>query len=218
MENFPAGTGHGGSGRPGASTIEIMIQTTSIDHAPSAAPHPEPGHGAAKRNVAPDRPRHGTDREGRSHTESTQTVHSPASNRQKPYTQYDIIEPPFMTRRIGLYQPLKLHVGAEVATPPLYHFGRIVLPTGEIEPVGYCAAGCPGHADKDEARAHFARYLLDFGGFYCVGSLSCLPRPCAVCGRETNLCTGFMLDEAAGLGVFALCRRTQTRITFGACL
>jgi hypothetical protein len=64
----------------------------------------------------------------------------------------------------------------------LFHYTR--TNDGETVPVGYCADACPGHKTKEEAYAHYKKYLLERRTRFDVklGTLT----NCKVCDRLTE--------------------------------
>jgi hypothetical protein len=96
--------------------------------------------------------------------------------------RYGTDDLPLAVKAIRYYLPMEIYRQRNAALA-LYHYCCYVYPTNALTAVGYCAAACPGHSDREEARQHYREYLLDHYAQF-NGKLSS-PSVCSICGEKT---------------------------------
>lgn len=102
---------------------------------------------------------------------------------------------------MNYYQPRELK-DKEGKALGLWHY--TCMNDGKVWPVGYCAQGCPGHADKEGAYQHQKEYLLDTARF--DGAFVDAQRPCEICKAWTSK----FADDSSG-GKHILCDEHRNR-------
>jgi hypothetical protein len=86
----------------------------------------------------------------------------------------------------------------------LFHYTR--TNDGETVPVGYCADACPGHKTKEEAYAHYKKYLLERRT--TLHLLLGYWMSCVACGRPTGYAA-----QVGAIEVYPLCEKCMNLST-----
>jgi hypothetical protein len=86
----------------------------------------------------------------------------------------------------------------------LFHYTK--MNDGQIVSVGYCADACPGHKTKEEACAHYKKYLLERRTTLHL-ELTYWTR-CKACGRPTRYAA-----QVGEIEVYPLCKKCMNLST-----
>jgi hypothetical protein len=86
----------------------------------------------------------------------------------------------------------------------LWHFTK--MRDGQIWAVGYCADACPGHKTKEEAYAHYKKYLLERQTTFNLVLHNWTS--CVACDRPTRYAA-----QVGAIEVYPLCEKCMNLST-----